>query len=142
MSLSAVRSYFRDRLNGLGESLAEWPDGFNFSNIPESIQDRSYHIESGLITGAGQNQTALDATSSIVIRVFLLGYRDPASTIDEAISLGETILCDIINPVNANSVAVKDVNFDSMQALPLDGSNDNTVILEINFTARSFIKTV
>lgn len=137
MSLTAVRSYFRTRMDSLGHE--EWTDGFNFDNIPETILDRSYHIESGPIAGNSQNQTTLDANSPVTLRLFLKGYRTPAEAIDSGISYGEAAICDIIKPSNANGVTIKDVNFTSMQILPLNSSNDNSVVVEMSFTVRIFL---
>lgn len=140
MSLTDVRSYFRTRMTGLGHK--EWTDAFNFENIPESIQDRSFHMETGLISGNSQNQTVLDTSFSMTLRLFLKGYRTPADAIDSGVSFGQSAICDIINPNNANGVNIKDIQFISMQVLPRDGSNDNTVIVQMEFSARIFLETV
>ena len=142
MSFTAVRDYFRVRMDSLDHK--EHKDGFNFENIPETIQDRAYHIESGPYTGNSQDQTVLDANADVTIRLFLLGFRDPAAAIDSGISLGEAAVCDIIDPKNANGVTagIKNVNFLSMQLLPRDASNDNSVIVEMSFTVRTFLNTV
>jgi hypothetical protein len=142
MSFTAVRSYFRTRLDGLGEDLSEWRDGFNFENIPDTVLDRAYHIESGPYTGNQQNQSIIDASAAVTVRVFLKGYLDPAEAIDNGIDLGQTIICDIVNPINANGSLVKNVDFSSMAIEPYDQSNDNDAILIIEFSIRLFIKTV
>jgi hypothetical protein len=133
MSLSQVRSLFRTRLDGLG--YREWPDGFNFENIPDTILDRSYHIETGLISGTSANQTVHNFSYSISLRVFLKGYRDPAAAIDDAVSQAETILADILSPSVRLSTTIKDIVPDTITVEPFDISNDNDVILKMDFTA-------
>lgn len=122
----------------------EHKDGFNFDNIPETIFNRAYHIESGPMPGNDQNQTALDANADVTIRLFLKGFRDPAAAIDSGISFGQAALCDIIDPKNANGVTVgiKNVDFNNMLVTPAAVSNDNSVVVEMDFTVRVFLNTV
>ena len=140
MAFTNIRAYFRQRMNALGHK--EWTDGFNIENVPDTIFDRAYHIESGLFSGNDQNQTVLDASSSHTIRLFLKGFRDPANAIDQGIQYAQSAVCDIISPVNANGLNLKDVNLESFQVLPYHESNDNSVIVEMNFTVRIFLNTV
>lgn len=134
MSLTAVRTYFRDRMETLGYD--EWPDGFAFDNIPETILNGAFHLTSGTVTQNVQNQTAVDLSAPITIRLFLKGFRSPASAIDESISQGEEVICECVKAVNAHNQAIKDVQFLNLEPQPLDESNDNSVLLVINFEAR------
>ena len=116
----------------------EWTDGFAFDNVPETTMDGSYHLTTGTLGGNSQNQTVLDISYPITVRLFLKGFRDPAQAIDESISAGESIVCDLVSVANANGTAIKDVQFVSMEPQPKDESNDNIVVLVISFTARVF----
>lgn len=140
MSFSAVRGYFRTRMTGLGHS--EWTDALNFENIPESIQDRAFHIETVAATGNDQTMTRLDANFDANVRLFVKSYRDTSAGMDRAISFADEAICDIINPENANGVSVKDVEFIGMTISERSASNDNTIIVEMNYSARLFIDTV
>lgn len=141
MSFTAVRGYFRTRMTSLGHT--EWTDALNFENIPESIQDRSFHIETGPTTGNSQNQTALDSNVDVTIRLFVKAFRDTSSGIDNAISLAQAAVCDIIKPSNANvGPDIKDVQFLSMVFVPRGDSNDNTIMAEMNFSVRTVLETV
>jgi len=134
MSLVDVRKYFRDRMDTLG--FKEWPDGFDFDNIPETIIDKAYHITTGSITQNSQNQTVVDLSYPITIRLFLKGFRNPAIAIDESIFEGEKIILECVNAVNANTLSIKNVMFLNMEPQPLDVSNDNIVVLLLSFEAR------
>lgn len=133
MSLSDVRPFFRTRLDSLGYK--EWQDGFAFDNIPQTLLDGSYHIESGTISGSPVNQRTQSLEYGIVVRVFFRGFRDPAGAIDSAISASETILADILSTSNRVGTDIKDVLVNSIVPTPLSGTNDNDVILEIDFSA-------
>lgn len=133
MSLSAVRSYFRTRLDGLG--FEEWTDGFNTENIPQTIKDQTYHLGVGFISAERPNQLATRFTYPVEVRVFFLGYNDPADAIDTAISASEDIMNDLLDPLNRLGTDIKDVFIGSIQVLPRDESNDNDVILVMEFNA-------
>ena len=140
MSFTSVRPYFRTRMNSLGHK--EWTDGFNFENIPESIQNRTYHIDANSSSGNSQNQTVLDASMNVTIRLYILGYRDPADGIDQAMSFAQAAICDIVNPTNANGTDIKDVQYSSKTIRPRSEDNDNTIVVEMNFAVRIFLETV
>ena len=74
MSLSGARSYLRSRANSIG--LKEWSGGFNFENIPSTLINRSYHIQSGTGSGVKLNQNDQEITFSQTVRIFIKGYKD------------------------------------------------------------------
>lgn len=131
MSLTSVRNYFRDRLDGLGYE--EYQDGFDFDNVGENIIDGLYHLQAGTITLNSQNQTVIDMTYPIAVRLYLHGYRDPASAVDSSIGAGEQIICDLVKVENAHQTNIKDVRFVSMEPLPKDVQQDNIILLEMFF---------
>lgn len=133
MSLSAVRSYFRDRLDGLG--FTEWTDGFNVANIPQTISDETYHLETGFIDSGTANQLTHRFDYSITVRVFFDGFNNPAAAIDRAIASSETILADVLDPANRLGLDIKDISPESITVAPRDESNDNDVILIMEFNA-------
>lgn len=133
MALTDVRPYFRTHLNAL--SLKEHPDGFNVENIASTILDNSYHLEIGTIATSASNQRDHIFAMPIKVRVFLKGYRDPANEIDAAIALSENIMAEVLKPSNRYGTDIKDIIPVSIVPTPLDESNDNSVILEMDFTA-------
>lgn len=139
MSIAAVLPYFRTRINGLGHK--EWRDALNFENIPETILDRAYHLDFNPTLGNGRNHTALDLNQDVTVRLFAKGYTDTSATRDRLISLAQEVICDIIDPRNSTiGPAVKNVEFSSMNIIPIDGSNDNTMYAEMNFSVRTFLE--
>jgi hypothetical protein len=133
MSLTDVRTYFRTRMDSL--NYEEWPDGFNFQNIPQTIINGAYHLETGEISSGPANQMVHRFLYPVLVRVFLRGYADPASAIDDAISQSETILADVLKASNRLSDIIQDVVPNTVSIVPLDPSNDNDLILEMDFTA-------
>jgi hypothetical protein len=137
--LSQIRPFFRTRLLDL--RYREWTDGFNFENIPSNILDKSFHIS----TPSGARRGAYDLQSQeieqdVVIRVFLKGYRNPASAIDDALVRYDQILNTFLGP-DRLGCAIKNIYLQTMQILPLAPSNDNAVILEVSFTCLIIIPT-
>jgi len=133
MSVTLVVPLFRTRMDGLDYS--EWTDTFDIENIPSTILDKSYHVEVNDGSGGVINQHVQNVSMPVTLRVFRRGFRDPASMRDEMLGDMETIICDILLPAVRLSSGIKNIVFDSFSLLPLDDSNENSIILEMNFTA-------
>lgn len=133
MSLVNVLPFFRTRMDGLGYS--EWEDAFSIENIPATIFNKSYHLEVSPVIGEPIPHRSQQIEMPIILRAFYKGYRSINDARDDAISESETILGDILTSSVRLSVNVKNILFDSYQLLPLNESNDNSIILEINFRA-------
>ena len=133
MSLSSVRSYFRTVMDGLGYE--EWTDGFNVENIPQTIKDRTYHLETGFIDSGPANQLTHQFDYSITVRAFFKGYNEPAAAIDLAILASEGILAVALDPANRLGLSIKDISPGSIQVQPRDFTNDNDVVLIMEFNA-------
>ena len=136
--LSSSRSYFRSRLNALG--FKEWTDGFNVENIPKTLLSGAYHIESQAVSPTVQLQS-YEFESAVLIRIYLKGYRNPASAIDEAFERAESVLESVLLPsTRLLQDCIKDVQAGSIEVEALSASNDNSVILNMNFTVKTFNK--
>ena len=132
MALTSVRDYYRDRMNSLNYN--EWKDGFNFDNIPQTRYERAYHIETGSIAGNPADNRAFKYDYPMTVRVFLKGFRDPASAIDNAVAQAEVIQADILKESNRLGTEIKTITPNSIDISPRDESNDNDIILTMTFT--------
>lgn len=134
MSFQDVRPYFRARVEAVG-GLQEWTDGFNFDNIPSTILDGSYHLDSGSFSNIKQNQDCLDASGTFTVRVFLKGFRDPQDGIDRGWAKGQAIVQECLKASNrATQAGIKNVQLLTFAVEPLDVSNDNVVRTVLSFT--------
>lgn len=136
MSLASIRPYFRARMNAL--SYVEHKDGFNFENIPSTLLNRSYHIETPTGTRLGSYDAtgrAQEYTHDCVIRVFFKGFRDPASGIDLAMTAADAIVAEVIDTDNRLGTNIKNVYLENVTITPQDETNDNNVLLEITFSS-------
>lgn len=133
MGLASVRSLFRERLEGLG--FTEHRDAFNFANIGATVIDKSFHLETGVVTSGPANQLAHFYDYGITVRIFKRGFNNPAEALDEIDALADTVYADLLAPGIRLGTEIKDIVPNSYQPLPYDSSNDNTIILEMSFTA-------
>lgn len=133
MSITAVKSYFRSRCTAVG--LKEWKDGFAFDNIPSNIIDKSYHLEIGPAVGVSLNQNDQEINCQIIVRIFVKGFRDPASGIDTALSLTENLLEQSLAANNrlTQTSGIKQVTFENVNFEPPQGNNDNLIIASVQF---------
>ena len=134
MAISSVRPYFRARMKAL--NFKEHKDGFNFNNVPSTLQDKTFHIDSGDLTIGSANQLTHEIDYKVTVRVYKRGFRDPNAALDAVDQTTETILTEILKPSNRLGTDIKDVVPDAIRKVPLDNSNDNAIILEMDFTAK------
>lgn len=132
MTLGGFRAFFRTRLDSLG--YREWADGFNRSNIPSTVIDRAYFIQAGRVLSRPSNQLHHSFNYPVRIYLHLKGFRDPSAAIDQGLAEAQTILDDILSPsVRLQSDGLKDVRPSSVEVFPISESNDNAVVVEIEF---------
>lgn len=134
MSLLAAREYFKQYLEQLGYE--EWPDGFNIENIPSTVLDGAYHVESGTIVQNSQNQRDLDLGCIEIVRIFKKGFRYPSRAIDEAHIEVQTFLELVLDATNRGAQPPTNVILNSIDFLPLTIDNDNALMVEMNFNVR------
>ncbi len=136
----SIRGYFRTHMNALG--YREWTDGFNFENIPATILHDSYHIETRAGARVGSyDQGSQDMLQDCTVRLFLNGFRNAASAIDDAMVNYDAILTRVLAPGYRLAGNLHNVYLQTMAIKPIDDSNDNSVILELNFTCLIMIAT-
>jgi hypothetical protein len=138
MSFSDLKPTIQSSMDGLG--YVEWPDAFDFNNIPETIRDKSYHIEFGEIIGGSSNHQVHEFLFPIVLRVFLEGYRDISSARDDALVQVESIFGSILDPNNRLGECIKDIIPDSVLINSASESNKNDIIIQIGLSAKIFYK--
>lgn len=133
MSMTSCKDYFRTQANAIG--LREWKDGFSFENIPSNLFDKAYHLEAGPGVGVKLNQNDQEINFQIIVRIFVKGFRDPASGIDTAISLSEDLITEALDPAKrlTQTTGIKQVTFESINFEPPLGDNDNLVIASVQF---------
>lgn len=132
MSWSDIRPYFKTHLDA--EGLTEWTDAFNTNNIPEDILDGSYHIQFGEFTLESFNQSDYQNTVRVLVRIFKNAFVETQTGYDEVVSVGESVAIRIMRPTNRVNETFKQVVLDRMAISQLADSNDNSMVLEMEFT--------
>ena len=134
MSLADVRPFYRTRFKGLG--FKEHTDAFNVDNIPSTLLDKSFHIESDDIRVGPASQRTHNIDYPVTIRIFRKGFKDPGALNDELDVSADTILEDLLSPSVKHTQTIRDVVVTNIRRIPLDDSNDNAIILEITCNTR------
>jgi len=132
MNLDGVRDFYRGIINPLG--FTEWDDGFNKSNIPSTILDRSYCFQIGRIVSGPANQLHHTFRYPLTLRVHLKGFRNTNAAIDEALTEAHNIIAGLLSPSNRlQTIGLKDIRPVTIDVQQLSDSNDNAVIVEMEF---------
>ncbi len=134
MSFTAVRTLFRERLEGLGFEEHDQP--FQPNQIGETIVDDSFHMETGSITSDSANQRVHSFDFPILIRIYKKGYSNLLDAYDQVHATADSVLADLLNPDVRLGTEIKDIVPNSIDLLPMAESNDDIIILELGFTAR------
>ena len=135
MSWTEIRPYFENLLDAADHS--QWSDGFASDNIPSNLLDRAYHIAIGPLVGISQNQQDQETQTTVTVRTFYKGYNDPKTAIDTAIEQTQLIMQSCVKPSNRVATGgIKNVIFSEANIDPIDGSNDNAVVVTANYTVR------
>lgn len=141
MSWVNVRPYFNSILEAKGYQ--EWPDAFATDNIPANVIDKSFHVQPGPFTGIRQNQLDQETECAVTIKTFYKGYRTPQLAFDEAILDTESIMKDCVKVSEiggrVNTVGILNVVFNEANIDPVDGSNDNELVVTSQYTVRIMV---
>jgi len=138
--IAEVQDYVRARMRELGYT--EWTDGFNFENIPRTRLDTTFHIALGASAGVSNNQDHQIINSPFTVRIFGAQTRTPKDLIDAAVVRADAVIAKMINPrKRLVEISIKNVVFNLMEVEQLDESNDNGVIVRVEFTASVFLST-
>lgn len=133
MSLASVRSYFRTNLEAL--NYKEWRDYINFENIPGTIVDQSYHLETVSIAGDTADQQVYTFQMTINVRLFRRSYNDTVATHELLITAIEGVHAKILNVVNRTSGNLFDLIPGVATIEPLGDTTDNWQMAVIPYTA-------
>ena len=128
-------NYLKDILKNNG--YREWEDALNFENIPNSLLDKSYHLE----IGQGRGQKIHEILHNIRIRLFYKGYKNPASATNLAYDEMEK-LATLIIAGRISHAKIKNIVFNNYQIEKQDKTNDNNVMLMLDFDIVTMLNVI
>jgi hypothetical protein len=136
MSFSSIKPYFRERLQAVGYS-KEHLDAVNLLNVPAVLIDRTFHILVSGSSGISATQSDQTIEANVVVSVFFAGWNNEIQAIDDATTEAENILksCVKISERVTGNDTLRNVSFISHAVSPVDGSNDNIMVLTLEFNA-------
>lgn len=133
MSLSAVRPLFQNVMKGLG--FTEWRKSFEPENIPKTLTNSTFHIQTRPISGLRNNQNDQEINFPITLTFARNGFRDEVSAVEKCEELFETIIHEVLKPANRLKTAgIKNIVFNSATCEPIAVSNDNIILGRMEFT--------
>lgn len=135
MSVQNIKPYFRARMLALGYD-NEHEEAFDTTEIPSTRIDNAFHILLGNLTGLSNNQNHQEILVPVGLQMFFKAYRVEEDGRLLAMSVMENIIkecCTASNRVTQASDGIKDVRFLSGEAVPMDASQDNITLLQMEF---------
>tara|TARA_Y100001972_G_C7611003_1_gene306291 strand:+ start:755 stop:1180 length:426 start_codon:yes stop_codon:yes gene_type:complete len=141
MSISAIRAYFKSRIQEEIPRAFEHKDAINIENMPVSARDKTFHISyqnSSNITTDGDH---IADNISVTVTLLFKGFRDVQSTFDSSSDTCHRIkrrACNIANFTNG----IKRVTCDNITITESDDTNDNFLECRLEFSIRMDFTTL
>ena len=135
MSIQHIKPYFRTRMSALGYR-KEHPEAFDVEEVPSTIIDETFHILLGDLTGISITQNHQVIEVPVGLQMFFKGYRSEEDGRLRAMEAMEDIIkecCTAVNRVTQASDGIKNVEFATGVAVPMDESQDNITLLQMEF---------
>lgn len=141
MSFATIRPYFQERMKAVDPDFREWEDAFNINNIPSSILDKSWHLDFSTFSyNTGGAHLCLSFDCPISLSVVFKGYRAPSEAVDMAMLFADSIIKECTKPTHRlTQPKIKNVLPSSVSVRELSDSNDNSAVLEIQFSCEVII---
>lgn len=141
MSISVVRDYFKDQIKEEVAAAVEHTDAFNIENMHTNARDKMYHIiyqnDSNIETHGDRITDNISVTISMVFK----GYRDTQAAFDSTSDTVHNIKRRASKISNYTS-GIKRVVCDSINITPADDSNDNILLVTMEFSVRMDFNTI
>ncbi len=138
--IADVKLYARARMESLG--YIEHEDAENFENVPAQALGRAFHIKLGEVSGGKNTLDSLDLEVPFVIRLFLKGQKNTLAAEETATAKLDEILDDMMAAAHRTQFnGVTNIAFKSAGVDPIDGSNDNALIVRAEFSAHVIMGT-
>lgn len=139
MSFAAVLDYARARMDSLG--FQEHDNAFDAENIPRTRYDTTYHLELLTATNIGADPyNCVEIGVPFIVHVYQRYFRttnDGDSSRENSLAVADTIVDDFILAANRlTTTGILTVEFNSFDIEPLSDDNDNSAILNIQFSAK------
>jgi hypothetical protein len=132
-----IKPYFRSVLSDLGYK--EHKDTFDYENIKSKELHKAFFVEANSFDGAVLNQDGcLEISGSVLVRAFVKGKNNPYDALNTATAYGQAIVLKCLE-TNNRTTNLKNVLFNSMEITPLSESNNDDLIININFTAEDIL---
>jgi hypothetical protein len=141
MSLSDVRSYFKDQVKDEVPTAVEHTDAFNIENMHVNARDKMYHI---IYQNSSNIETHGDRVTdniSVTISMIFKGYRNTQSAFDSTSDTAHNIKLRASKISNYTN-GIKRVVCDSINITPVDDSNDNILLATMEFSVRMDFNTI
>ena len=141
MSISVVRTYFKDQIKDEVAAAVEHTDAFNIENMHTNARDKMYHIIYQNDSNTETHGDRITDNISVTISMVFKGYRDTQAAFDSTSDTVHNIKRRASKISNYTS-GIKRVVCDSINITPADDSNDNILLVTMEFSVRMDFNTI
>jgi len=141
MSISVVRDYFKDQITEEVADAVEHKDAFNIENMHVNARDKMYHIIYQNSSNIETHGDRITDNISVTINMLFKGYRDTQAAFDTTSDTVHNIKRRA-SKISNYTDGIKRVVCDSISINPSDDSNDNILLVTMEFSVRMDFNTI
>ena len=135
MSISNVRSYFKNRIKAEIPTAVEHKAAFNLDNMLVSSRDKMYPIVYQNDSNVDTNGDLVTDNISVTITMLFKGYKNTQATFDSTSNTVHNIKLRASKIANYTN-GIKRVVCDNILIEPADESNDNILQVTMQYSVR------
>lgn len=135
MSFKPIRTFLTDRLLEIDSDFEVFDQGFESQEVGANDFDKRFHIFYGSVTASTANQNTTQDVVSAIVTLYFQGARESTEALDDAMDLANQYRLNCLKRIKyAGQSFIKNVVCDSIEATPVDLTNDNHVKVQLKFS--------
>lgn len=135
MSFKPIRTFLETQLLKIDSDFEVYDQGFENSEIGFNDFNKRYHIFYGNIQTSDANQNTTNDTVNATVTLYFKGARSATLALDDSLDIANNFRIECLKRANfTNYTFIKKVVCNSINAEPVDASNDNAIKIKLEFS--------
>lgn len=135
MSFKPIRTFLTDRLLEIDSDFEVYDQGFESQEVGANDFDKRFHIFYGSVQASVANQNTTQDVVAATVTLYFQGARESTEALDNAMDLANQYRLNCLKRIKyAGQSFIKNVVCNSIEASPVDLTNDNSVKVQLKFS--------
>ena len=135
MSFKPIRTFLTERLLEIDSDFEVFDQGFESQEIGANDFDKRFHIFYGSVVTTSANQNTTQDIVTATVTLYFQGERESTEALDNAMDTANLYRINCLKRMNYAGLSfIKNVVCNSIEASPVDVTNDNSVKVQLKFS--------